>query len=173
MLTNTVIQLQRFLESLDAEKRIRNLILTGIPEDTPLPTGDEDTPEATTDEEKVTLILTKMNHGDVPVAAIHRLGKKEPTKNRATRVTLANAGDRRNILNDTAKLKTAGNSFAKVYVRKDIHPAIRKDLNRIRNSKKRQMENPENQGRDVPYDNDTRCVTVDGLIVDRFCPQYF
>ena len=106
-----------------------------------------------------------MNHGDVPVTAIHRLGKKEPTKNRATRVTLTNPGDRRNILNDTAKLK--------VYVRKDIHQAIRKELNRIRNSKKREMETPENQGRDVPYDIDTRCVTVGGLIVDRFCPQYF
>ena len=33
VLTNTVIQQQRFLESLDAEKRIRNLILTGIQED--------------------------------------------------------------------------------------------------------------------------------------------
>ena len=93
VLTNTVIQQQRFLESLDAEKRIRNLILTGIPEDTPLPTGDEETPEATTDEEKVTLILTKMNHGDVPVAAIHRLGKKEPTKNDSCNNDSCNTGE--------------------------------------------------------------------------------
>ena len=33
VLTNTVIQQQRFLQSLDAEKRIRNLILTGIQAD--------------------------------------------------------------------------------------------------------------------------------------------
>ena len=34
-------------------------------------------------------------------------------------------------------------------------------------------QKPENQGRQVKYNHETRCVTVDGIIVDGFKPAFF
>ena len=155
-LTNTVYQQQRFLESLDADKRALNLILTGVPEDSDLLTGGEGEDPASTDEAKVALILKKIGHADIRIKSVERLGQAVTGKIRAIKVILENANDRRHILKDTSKLKASGQSFARIYVRKDIHPSIRKELNRIRSVERAEKGKAENQGRVVQYDKDKR-----------------
>ena len=80
---------------------------------------------------------------------------------------------RKRILQNTSKLKHAGNTFQRIYVKKDIHPAVRKELNRMHLAEREEERKPENQGREVKYDPATRCLTVDGMVVDRFKPTFF
>ena len=59
-----------------------------------------------------------------------------------------------------------------VYVRKDQHPMVRKELARLYAVVKSEKEKPVNQGRTVEFNKDTRCVTVDGTVIDRFKIQF-
>ena len=53
------------------------------------------------------------------------------------------------------------------------NPAVRKEQNRIRFVEREERQKPENQGRDVKYDFESRCLLVDGIVVDRFKPSFF
>ena len=46
----------------------------------------------------------------------------------------------------------------RVYVKKDVHPLVRKELSRLREVEKRERDKPENQGRNVRYDYKERKV---------------
>ena len=76
---------------------------------------------------------------------------------------------------ETAKnLKTAaGGCFSKIYVKKDVHPLVRRELNRLREVEKREKEKPENQGMNVHYNNVCREIMVNGRVVDQFRPAFF
>ena len=67
LLNNALLQQQRFLESLDAEKRRNTIIITGLPEDTPLlsdPDPNGRTSQIVSDEDKVQHVFRKIGHGD-------------------------------------------------------------------------------------------------------------
>ena len=70
-LRNAVLQQQKFLESIDAEKRASNVIILGVPEDAMQ--IDETTHE--TDDEKVAAIFSKIEQADIQPVSIVRLGK--------------------------------------------------------------------------------------------------
>lgn len=70
-------------------------------------------------------------------------------------------------------MKTAGEPLSKVYLKKDTHPGIRREMKRLRDVEKREKEKPENQGRNVWYDWKERNVTVDNLIIDTYRPTFF
>ena len=59
-------------------------------------------------------------------------------------------------------MKDAGTQYARIYINKDIHPAIRKESARIRAAEKRERENPENATREIVYDRKNRTLTIDG-----------
>ncbi len=92
---------------------------------------------------------------------------------RPLKVALHPDTDRRKILESTHKLKNAGPILSKVYIKKDVHPGIRKEMKRLRDTEKREREKPDNQGRTVLYDWKARCVKVDGIIVDTYKPTFF
>ena len=80
------------------------------------------------------------------------------------------------MLAKTANLKTFGDDdhiFRKVYLKKDIHPAVSKEWKRIRDAEKREKENPANQGVEIKLNPDTRELMRDGVVIDRFTPSYF
>ena len=83
-LIETVGQHQIFLEALDGEKRSQNLIITGVPEDIPLVESNEPEQSATTDTEKVSVVLKQIGHkDDVTIKEVFDLGKKKNgTENR-------------------------------------------------------------------------------------------
>ena len=125
------------------------------------------------------LVIKKTGiEGNVNFVKVSRLGKKPNDASyrpRAIKVVVSNTTERKRILEHTRNLKRAGDTFSKIYVKKDIHPLVRKELNQIHavHVEREEQNKPENQGRNVEYNNNTHCVTVDGVIVDRFKPSFF
>ena len=168
-LTETVTLHQRMLESLESEKRAANLIMTGLPE--------ESMEGAETDADKVRQVMAAIGQRDVEVRSVERLGElragraQNPSTrpySRPVKVILGKASDRAAILENAKRLKTGDTRFKTVYIKKDVHPLVRKELNRLREVTRREKEKPENQGRNVTYDYKERKVYVDGVVVDYF-----
>ena len=169
-LREALMQHQRYLESIEAERRAGNVILTGVTEHDLI-----DGPNTPRDDvDKVKLILGKIGVTNLGIASVTRLGR-EATGNRPRpiKVQLQEPSTRKNILEKAKQLKPLGGDFAKIYIKKDIHPLVRKELNRLRAVEKQEKDKPENMGRTVQYDHKQRCVLVDGTIVDRFKPAFF
>ena len=83
---------------------------------------------------------------------------------------------REQVLQKTANLKTYGpdnHPFRRVYVKKDVHPAVSKEWKRLHDLEKNEKEKPENQGVEIKFDKDTRQLLRDGVVIDRFAPAYF
>ena len=60
-----------------------------------------------------------------------------------------------------------------MYIKKDVHPAFRKEMWRLYEAEKRERDRPENQGKTVIFDKEERVLTVDDVIIDRYNPQLF
>ncbi|KAF0292478.1 hypothetical protein FJT64_000655 [Amphibalanus amphitrite] len=66
----------------------------------------------------------------VEVKSVERLGARRPPNGaapsrphqRLVKVVLANSTDRQRVLENTKKLKDAGDTMRRVYVKKDVHP---------------------------------------------------
>ena len=159
---------QRFLEMLDGDKRACNLILTGV--------SESDIATATTDEEKVSLIMSEINADPYmqSVESIQRLGelKPEATRPRPVKIVLKNRRARKPILEKAKDLKQSA-VLGGVYIKKDTHPAFRKEMGRLREAEKRERDRPENQGQIVRYDKEQRVLLVGDVIVDRYNPSLF
>ena len=162
---------QKMLEMLEADKRASNLIITGVPE--------EHMGEADSDTKKVKLILSTIGQPAVQVKSVERLGSQQQAQRPSTgagdrprrrplKVVLKDAGDRKEVLDSAHKLKNSGDRFKAIYVKKDVHPLVRKELNRLRDITKREKERPENKGKNVRFDGKERKVFVDDLVVDSF-----
>ena len=168
-ITETLSHHQRMLESLEAERRAANIIMTGV--------SEEQLGDAATDVGKVKLVLSAIGQQNVQVKSVERLGTarqdRRPTSDsrpyrRPLKVVLANADDRKGVLENTHRLKTSNVMFRSIYVKKDVHPLVRKELDRLRDVTKREKERPENQGKNVRYDFKERKVYVDDVMVDCF-----
>ena len=130
---------------------------------------------------KVQKVMSVLEVKDVAVKSVERLGSRRPTGNtdsgrphlRPVKVMLVNNSDRQRVLENTNKLKGAGDVMKKVYVKKDVHPLVRKELSRLREVEKREKDKPENQGRKVHYDYKERKVHVDNEVVDSYQGSIF
>ena len=119
-------------------------------------------------------ILQVMQLGNISLKEIHRLGNPSSNRNRVLLVTAESKAMRNQVIGATSVCaKTAGKSYEKVYVKKDIHPLIRKEFNRLKEVEKRERDKPENQGLNVDYDRNRREVIVNGKVVDHFRPMFF
>jgi hypothetical protein len=166
--TDSLLNHQKYLEKLEASKRASNLIVSGLPEAELV--IDRET--FSTDEEKVAKVFLELGQEDIAVNKCERLGRTNAETSRLLRVELKNPQDRAQILQNTNLLKHKGESFKKIYVKKDVHPQIRKEYARLRSMEQEEKAKPENQGKDVAYDADTRTLRVNGVIVDRFKPLF-
>ena len=77
------------------------------------------------------------------------------------------------ILKESKKLKTANDQLKRVYLKKDIHPGINREINTLRFVEKQEKAKPENEGRVVIFDQKERCVKIDDIIIDTFHPNFF
>lgn len=181
-LATIVVNQQRFLESLDGEKRARNLIVTGLNESGSLEYEGE---SADNDDDKINLLFQQLDiEGGVhtvQIMSVERLGKApeasaDPTvrpRNRPIKVTVASSLQKKKVLSKAKSLKEKGPVFSKVYIKQDLHPAVRKENDRMRRSEKSEREKPENAGKAVVYDKTMRQITVNGNVVDRYSPTFF
>ena len=171
LLLETVAQQQRFLEEIDSEKRAKNMIVLGISENDLNLNGQA----IKEDKEKVEKMLTEIGYRG-EIMTTHRLGKKDANVNRARpiKVVFPNANDRQMALALADNLNNIFDGALKdVKMKKDTHPAIRKEYGRLFEAERKEKAKAENVGKHVFFDKKKRLLLIDGEIVDRFKPSFF
>lgn len=156
---------QRFLESLDRKERECNLIVMGIPEDNEALDG------ATTDREKLAKVW-ETARATCRVKSMRRLGRPavagQGERRRPVLVTVESREDRDATLAVAKHLKSAGERYKKVFIKKDVHPSVREEWKRLRESEKRERERPENVGCNISLNVRERKLYKDGLVIDEW-----
>lgn len=171
MLRKTLAQQQRFLETLDEDRRATNIIVLGLPEDVDMPYGER---SLATDEEKWQGVLEEIAITEpIVVDNIQRLGKVRSNGPRPTKITLRNAFDRQKILQSAKKLDNSPEPFKSIYLKKDTHPAVRREMGRLWETFRKEKNKPENESRTVEFNRRNRQVLVDGQVVDSYKPSFF
>ena len=100
---------------------------------------------------------------------IKRLGKaRDDGKPRPVLVTMPDEESCTSALKQAPSLKNADNNFAGIRVKKDVHPAIRREWARMFRSEEIEREKPENQGCKIEFDRRKRQILKDGEVIDTF-----
>ena len=179
-LRNTVAQQQSFIEFLEARDRQCNLVVTGVPEE-----DDGDLDGAVDDVEKCKKVFERMQEAgdqaeppDTPslwsdTIEVKRVGDTAEGKQRPIILKMSSKAERDAVLEVTKKLKEAGTDYKRIYVRKDIHPSVRKEWGRLRKMLKEEREKPTNQGANITLDYKSRVLLRNGMVIDRYSPTYF
>lgn len=162
------------MESLEAKDRSRNLIFTGLSEESN-EIGDNDYG-------KIKYILNKLKLTSISTDEfiLKRLGTVYPESHekynadykRPLKVQVPTTDIRKQILENKDELKKI-TELKKIYVKKDTHPTIRKELKRIYDKEKEEKDKPENAGVEINYDHKRRVLYRGGQVIDRFNPNYF
>ena len=172
LLLDTISQQQRFLEEIDADRRAKNLIVLGVPEADI--TMDDQT--AKTDMEKIDLVLNKIGYNGSNAVSVQRLGRQEAgsTKRRPIKVVLSNTENRQRVLS-LAKdhEQDLPGALSGIKLKRDVHPAIRKEYGRMFEAERKEKAKPENTGKNIFFDKARRVLLVDGEVIDRFKPSFF
>ena len=162
-----IMKQQLYLEAADRKDRETNLIVLGVPEDGTVIDG------ANNDNEKLDKIWGKVNDQSVRIFS-KRLGKTIQTgKMRPILVRVTSKEVRDNLLEKTKELKDAGEVYKKIYIKKDVHPAVRKEWARLRESERLEKEKPENNGATIRLDTRERKLYRDDTVIDSWTPHPF
>ena len=153
-------QQQIFIEKLDAKEREKNIVITGINE-------FADFEGKQTDDEKCKLIFDTI---DVQPGRFttKRLGKQNQDRIRPILVTLENTDVKDKILSEAKKLKSAGQLYKKIYIKRDVPPAVRREWKRLYDSLEVEKNKPENVGHSVTIDKRKRQIIRDGQVIDKW-----
>ena len=165
---------QKFLETIDTDRRGQHLIVLGLAENAAPEGNDEDGDEY--DKEQFNLILQTIAvaPNSVKVKCIERLGKLEEgvtnQRRRPIKVTFETRSMRDSVLRNASKLKDQGehDPFKRVFLKRDVHPDIRKEEKRLYDVFKAERDKPQNADFEVVFDRKKRVVTVNGEEIDRF-----
>lgn len=162
-----ISQQQLFLESLDNRERRRNLVITGL--------SEENDATGSSDLEKVRTVINATGYQlpNDPAWEIRRLGKQNERKKRPILVVVDDGHQRNEILKNAKNLKSAVGALSTVYVKKDVHPAVRKEMARLRTRQREEKEKPQNVGVNITYDWKNRVLLRDGNVIDKFSPYFF
>ena len=164
----TIHNQQLFIEAIDAKERKCNLVITGVLE------GETDTD--LTDREKVKEILEAARYSE-PFSTeeweLRRLGQQNERKKRPILVKVKNQKQRDGIIDVAKNLKEAREPFSRVYIKKDLHPCIRKEFARLRKREREEKEKAANTATVITYDRKKRVLLRDEVVIDRFFPRFF
>ena len=156
---------QKLLEEMDAASRKNNLIITGVPEE------NVHTDLGTKDIERVENIVLKtgitVHRNNLRIRRLGQVAERA----RPILVTLDCHNTCREIRTNANKLKEVSNC-ANIFIRKDVHPTLRHEANRLRIKEREEKEKPENIGAHIVYDRKERVLLRDGMIIDRFRPSF-
>ena len=145
------------------------MVITGLPE------GSDEI--GTDDAAKLKTVLTKAKcPADIDSSAftLRRLGLEGQARNiRPLHVTVDTPKQREAITSAARELKNAGGSFARVYIKKDTHPAVRKEVGRLRQREREEKAKPQNSGVQIVYDAKRRVLLRGDTVIDRFTPKFF
>ena len=159
---------QLFLEHLDRKDRESNVVLLGIPDEGSTLEG------ATNDGQKLQKIWETIGE-EVNHRSHRRLGRldQHSTRNRPLLVVLDSKTSRDKVLEKAKKLKESGENYNRIYIKKDIHPAVRNEWKRLRDVQKRESEKPENAGCNIYLDTRERKLYRDNVLIDCWNPHPF
>ena len=164
-LVKTVACQQKFLEHLDFKEREHNLIIINLPEDGKGLDG------ATNDKDKFMRVLEEIGEDlDNCGFKIKRLGKIEEgasIKPRPCLIILDNVEKRSSILQKVRNFR-GKDDFKDIRVKKDQHPAIRKEWYRMFKVEEEEKKKPENAGSNIVFDKKKRVITRDGVVIERW-----
>lgn len=156
---DTVLKRQQsYLEKLDMKERGKNLVITGVPEGTFLDVND--------DPEKVAKILTLIDASATAISS-RRIGQQDDDKVRPILVTVMTTDVRNKIVSDAKN--EANPSLAGIRIKKDTHPAVRQEWQRLFAVKERL----ENEGQNITIDMRKRQVLQDGEVIDMWNASLF
>ena len=160
---------QLYLETLDCKERRANVIL-GVPD------KQESLSGAVDDENKLNKVWEKLGVNNVG-GTHRRLGvTAQDSMNRRCRpilLTLKDVSQRQHILERAKNLKTTGEGFKKIYVKKDIHPAVKKEWKRLHDAERMEKERPENVGCVIHFNTRERKLYRAGVVIDSWNLQAF
>ena len=129
-----------------------------------------------TDVEKVRAVVKETGYNEVfepETWEIRRLGKPEDRKKRPILVVVENGEMRISILKGAKNLKSSQGQFSTVFLKRDQHPAVRKENARLRAREKEEKEKPENVSANIVYDWKNRVLLRNGDVIDKFSPNFF
>ncbi len=163
---------QQYLEYLDKKEREDNVVILGVPDE------QESLDGAVTDEKKLDKIWTAA--GVSGVAVTHpRLGGSLSQASGSARprvhpilLTLADKNQRATILNNANRLKTSGDNYSRIYIKKDVHPSVRKAWRRLREVEAAEKAKPDNVGCAIRLDPRERKVYKDNIVIDTWNAQF-
>ena len=160
---------QRYIEAVDNQLRGKNLIFHGIPEDTSNELG-------LCDKEKVKNVIKKTgysNMSEIDNINIMRLGENraDQDKPRPIPVKLNNHETQKQLLIKAKQLRNE-NGCSRIYIKKDLHYTVRRELNRLKRREMQEKDDPRNEGLNIRFDWKERVLKIDGMMVDRFKPSF-
>ena len=159
--------MQRYCEGIDARLRGRNLIILGV--------GENDDNLGTDDMERVTKVIETTNaipREELGEIIVKRLGEEQRSgRTRPLHITLESHEKQWKILKKAKDLKNT-TGFSDIFIKKDVHPAVRKEFARLKKRERDEKDNPSNEGVPIVYDWKTRTLKRDGVTIDRFNPSF-
>lgn len=157
---------QRFLEMLDRKERETNVVVLGLPDEGEALDG------ARTDAEKLERVWNKMDVAGVECQH-RRLGAEaDGRRKRPLLLTIRDKDTRSRILANAKKLKEAGENYTRIFVKKDVHPGVRREWKRLREAEDREKQRPENVGCVIRLDTRQRKLYRDDVVIDGWNPQF-
>ena len=131
-LADTVVNMQRALNSIDSKDRANNVIMLGLTEEDMTVDGIL----LSGDAEKIKFIFRKINIGENIInlpSTSQRIGRDiNGEKRRALKIILKDYDTREIIMENARKLKAFGDPLDKVYINRDTHPVYQKENQRLR-----------------------------------------
>lgn len=88
-------------------------------------------------------------------------------------LTLTDKIQRTTILSNASRLKACGGNFSRIYIKKDVHPSVRKEWRRLRDVEAAEKAKPENVGCVIRLDARELKVYKDNTVIDTWNAQFF
>lgn len=169
-LHDIVMGQQRFMEQVDARQRQCKAVIMGLSEESDILGND--------DIERVNCVLRAIDPNMTPnIVGMKRLGNANAAKKRPLLIELSTKAERDSITDKAKHLKdsrgASSQTLKKVFIKRDMHPAARKEHARLKKVMKDERQKPENAGTNIVYDHKRGVLTRDGLIIDSFKPFSF
>ena len=166
-LTSIIKNMQRSINFIDFDKRVNNIMISGLSEDT-IKVNDT---VLNNDHQKVKHILSiidcnEISNNDITIT---RIGKQREDVCRIIKVTLPNKEDRDKVLKKAPSLKLSCETWGKVYIKKDTHPVYVQETNRIRKKLQALKAIPGNEEKIKLIDG---TLQLEGKVIDKnmfFC----
>ena len=167
-LVKIVSSQQRYLEQIDSRDRASKLVILGVAED------GKNLGAASTDEQKIRRILNTVKPGSDLTFTGKRLGQpRQDGSCRPMLVSLSDPQKRKDLLAGNVKdLLAAEQDPVNIKIKKDQHPAIRKEWRRLFEAETAERNKPENAGCAIVFDRVKRQITRDGVVIDRFLVNF-